>query len=169
MTSATTSSARPTVPASSVARPSSRQTAPLPARARSSLASRMAKPGLASRLEMPPETDRYNDLSYDFTTDVPNKDTEMPAGWETDPNWDSDASVWDKMNGPVKSHSLSPVPELRLQNSLGFPSFPSLPIYIPHHFPIPSSHAFPISPDVASLRSCYLIVPSRDSDSSYHI
>jgi Reverse transcriptase (RNA-dependent DNA polymerase) len=81
----------------------------------------------------------------------------------------------------VKSHSLSPVPELRLRdslgfphpflspvpeprlwNSLGFPSSPSLPIYILHHLPVPSSHAFPISPDVASLRSCDLIVPLRD-------
>jgi hypothetical protein len=57
MTSATTTSSWPTVPTSSVAGPSSRQTAPLPARARSSLASRMAQPGLASCLEMPPETD----------------------------------------------------------------------------------------------------------------
>jgi hypothetical protein len=99
-TSATMTSSWPTTPASSVAGPSSRQTAPLPARAMSSLASRMAKPGLASRLEMPPETDRYNDLSYDFTDDVPSKDTEMPAGWEIDPNWDSDVSVWDEMIDP---------------------------------------------------------------------
>jgi hypothetical protein len=56
-TSATTLSSRPTAPASSVAGPSPRQTAPPPARARSSLASRMSKPGLASRLETPPETD----------------------------------------------------------------------------------------------------------------
>jgi hypothetical protein len=56
-TSTATSSARPTVPASSSARPSSCQTAPLPARARSSLAARMTKPGLASHMEMPPGTD----------------------------------------------------------------------------------------------------------------
>jgi hypothetical protein len=54
----TTSSSHPTAPTSSAAGPSSRQMAPLPARARSSLASRMSKPGLASRLEIPPETDR---------------------------------------------------------------------------------------------------------------
>jgi hypothetical protein len=67
---------------------------------------------------------------------------------------------------------LSLVPEPRLRNSLSFPSTPSLPllpIYIPHHHPVPSSHAIPISPDVASLRSCYLIIPFCDSDSSYHI
>jgi hypothetical protein len=60
----------------------------------------MAQPGLASHLERPPETDRYNDPSYDFTDDVPGKDTEMPVGWEDDPNWDSDTSVWDEMIGP---------------------------------------------------------------------
>jgi hypothetical protein len=100
MTSATTSSSRPTAPASSVAGPSSRQTAPLPARARLSLTSRMSKPGLASRLEIPPETDRYNDPSYDFTHDVPDNGTEMPAGWEINPNWDSNVPLWDKMIDP---------------------------------------------------------------------
>jgi hypothetical protein len=60
----------------------------------------MAQPGLASRLERPPETDQYNDPSYDFTDDVPGKDTEMPAGWEEDPNWVSDASVWEEMIDP---------------------------------------------------------------------
>jgi hypothetical protein len=60
----------------------------------------MTKPGLASRLEIPPEMDRYNDPSGGFTNDVPEEDMAMPAGWEHDPNWDSDASVWDEMNDP---------------------------------------------------------------------
>jgi hypothetical protein len=40
--------------------------------------------------------------------------------------WSGSARPFDH----VKSRSPSPVPELRLRNSLGFPSFPSLPIYI---------------------------------------
>jgi hypothetical protein len=49
---------------------------------------------------MPPETDRYNDPSYDVTDDVPDKDTDVPAGWDNDPNWDSDVSIWDEMIDP---------------------------------------------------------------------
>jgi hypothetical protein len=69
--------------------------------------SQMSKPGLVSRLEIPPETDRYNDPSYDFANNVPNEDTVMPAGWEHDTNWDSDASVYDEMKGPGDSSKAS--------------------------------------------------------------
>jgi hypothetical protein len=51
-------------------------------------------------MEMPPETDRYNDPSGGFTNDVSVEDTAMPAGWEHDPNWDSDVSVWNEMIDP---------------------------------------------------------------------
>jgi hypothetical protein len=93
------SSTRPTARTSSVTGPSSCQTALLPAQARSSLVARMSKPGLASRMEIPPGMDRYNNPSYDFANNVPNEDTAMPAGWEHDPNWDSDTSVCDEMTG----------------------------------------------------------------------
>jgi hypothetical protein len=103
----TSSSTRPTAPASSGAGLSSRQTAPLPARARSSLAARMTKPGLASRMEIPPGMDRFNDQSGVFANDVPDEDTSLPEGWEHNPNWDSDASVWDEMKGPGDSTEAS--------------------------------------------------------------
>jgi hypothetical protein len=54
-------------------------------------------------MEITPGTDQYNDPSYDFTNNLPDKDTAMPAGWEHDPNWDSDASVYDEMTGPGDS------------------------------------------------------------------
>jgi hypothetical protein len=85
--------------------------------------------------------------------------------------------IWVIMDGSKSGIMLGPVPRVRFP-SFGFGtrsvihsflSLPSLPIYIPHHPRVPSSHTFSISPDVASLRSCYLIVPLRDSDSSYHI
>jgi hypothetical protein len=60
----------------------------------------MTNPRLASRIEMPPETDRFNNPSGSFANDVPDTDTPMPEGWENDPNWDSNVSVWDEMKGP---------------------------------------------------------------------
>jgi hypothetical protein len=38
---------------------------------------------------------------------MPDEDTAMPAGWEHDPNWDSDASVYDEMTGPGDSSKTS--------------------------------------------------------------
>jgi hypothetical protein len=85
----------------------------------------------------------------------------------------------------VKSRSPSPVPELRLRNSLGFPqtipesgsrasasvlarlSFVPLASYIYHPYLVPT-HS-PLVLTSLPLRPFYLIVPSRDSDSSYHI
>jgi hypothetical protein len=49
---------------------------------------------------MPPETDRFSNPSGSFANDVPNADMPMPKGWEHDPNWDSEASIWDEMKGP---------------------------------------------------------------------
>jgi hypothetical protein len=42
----------------------------------------MTNPGLASRMEMPPEMDWFNDLSGDLANDTPNTDASMPKGWE---------------------------------------------------------------------------------------
>jgi hypothetical protein len=87
-----TSSARPIAQSLRATGPSSSPTAPLPARAKSGLAAQMSNPGLASRMEMHPKTDCFNDPSGNFANDVPDTDTSMPAGWEDDPNWGSEAS-----------------------------------------------------------------------------
>jgi hypothetical protein len=47
-----------------------------------------------------PEADRFDDPPGDFANDVPTPDTSMPQGWEHDPNWDSDTSIWEQMKGP---------------------------------------------------------------------
>jgi hypothetical protein len=31
---------------------------------------------------------------------MPDEDMPMPEGWDHDPNWDSDTSVYDDMKGP---------------------------------------------------------------------
>jgi hypothetical protein len=51
-------------------------------------------------MEMHPEMDCLNDPSGNFANDEPDADMSMPAGWEQDPNWDSDASIWAQMDGP---------------------------------------------------------------------
>jgi hypothetical protein len=58
-------------------------------------------------MEIPPGMDRYNDPSGGFVNDVPDEETTMPEGWENNPNWDSDASVYDKMKGPGDSTKAS--------------------------------------------------------------
>jgi hypothetical protein len=47
-----------------------------------------------------PKADHFDNLSGDFADNVPVPDTSMPQGWEHNPNWDSDASIWEQMNGP---------------------------------------------------------------------
>jgi hypothetical protein len=96
----TTSTARSTAQSSHATRPSSRLMAPLLAQTKLGLAAQMTSPGLASRMEVPPETDRFNDPSGGFANDVPDVDTPMPEGWEHNPNCDSNMSVWDEMKGP---------------------------------------------------------------------
>jgi HPt (histidine-containing phosphotransfer) domain-containing protein len=95
-----TSSTRPVAQLSHTAGPSSCQTALLPVWAQSGLTAWISNPGLASRIEMHPETGRFDDPSGDVTNDVPDADTSMPEGWENDPNWGSDASTWEQMDGP---------------------------------------------------------------------
>jgi hypothetical protein len=63
--------------------------------------------GLASRMETHPEADRFNNTSGDFANDVPDADTSMPAGWEDDPNWGSDAFVWAEMKDPAEPSKAS--------------------------------------------------------------
>jgi hypothetical protein len=94
--STTTSSTRPGAQASGSAGPSSRQMAPLPARAHSGLAARISQPGLASRMDAHPTADRFNDLPAD---DAPGPDESMPDGWSK-PDWPSDDSMWKHMRGP---------------------------------------------------------------------
>jgi hypothetical protein len=56
--------------------------------------------GLASRIDAHLKADRLNDTPGNLASDVPEPDTAMPEGWESDPNWVSEASVWDEMRGP---------------------------------------------------------------------
>jgi hypothetical protein len=99
-TVSTTSTSTQPIVQSLRAGPSSRPTAPLPARAHSGLAAQLSKPELASCIDVHPEADHYNDRLGNIADDVPEPDMSMPAGWESDPNWGSDASVWDEMRGP---------------------------------------------------------------------
>jgi hypothetical protein len=69
--STVTSSVQSIAHSSRAAGHSSHPTGPLAARARSSLAAWMTKPGLASRMEMPPKTDRYSDLSGSLADTCP--------------------------------------------------------------------------------------------------
>jgi hypothetical protein len=80
--------------------PSSCPMAPLLAQAKTGLTAQISSPGLASRMDVHPETHHFDNLSGDFANDMPIPDTSMPPGWEHDPNWDSDASVWAEMKGP---------------------------------------------------------------------
>jgi hypothetical protein len=57
-------------------------------------------PGLASLIDAHPEADCLNNLLGNFANDGPEPDPSMPDGWESDPNWGSDTSVWDEMGGP---------------------------------------------------------------------
>jgi hypothetical protein len=98
--STTTSSMRPVTQSSRASGPSSRPTAPLLARAHSGLVARITNPELASRIDAHPEADRLNDPPGNFANDGPELDTSMPDGWESNPNWGSDASVWAQMRGP---------------------------------------------------------------------
>jgi hypothetical protein len=97
------SSTRPIAQCSRAAGTSSRPTAPLPARAHSGIAARLSKPGLASHIDAHPEADGFNDPPGNIANDVPEPDTTMPDGWESNPNWGSDASVWALMRGPDDS------------------------------------------------------------------
>jgi hypothetical protein len=65
--------------------------APLPARAHSGLAARIAQPGLASQMDAHPAADRLDD--------APGPDESMPDGW-SDPDWPLDDSVWKHVRGP---------------------------------------------------------------------
>jgi hypothetical protein len=94
--SMTTSSTRPGAQASCSARPSSRPTAPLLARAHSGLAAQISQPGLASRMDAHPAADHFDDPPAD---DMPGQDTSMPDGW-SDPDWPSDHSMWKHMRDP---------------------------------------------------------------------
>jgi hypothetical protein len=92
----TTSSTRPGAQALCSAGPSSRPTAPLPARAHSGLAARISQLGLASRMDAHPAEDRFNDPPAD---DVPRPEKSMPDGW-SDRDWLSDDSMWNHLRGP---------------------------------------------------------------------
>jgi hypothetical protein len=46
------------------------------------------------------EADRLNDPPGNFANDGPEPDPSMPDGWESDPNWGLDASIWDEIGGP---------------------------------------------------------------------
>jgi hypothetical protein len=84
-------------------------TAPLPAQAQSGLAARISNPGLASRIDAHPGVDCFDDPPGDFANDVPAPDISMPPGWEHNPNWDSDMSIWEQMKGPgdaTKAYSM---------------------------------------------------------------
>jgi hypothetical protein len=99
--SATTSLTRPIAQSSRTTGRSSRLTAPLPARAHSRLAAWISNTGLASRIEAHPKADSFDNPPGDFANNVPDLDMSMPPGWEDDnPNWGSDASVWDGLEGP---------------------------------------------------------------------
>jgi hypothetical protein len=98
--STTTSSTQPIAQLSHTAGPSSRPMAPLPTRVQSGLAAQISQPGVASRMDERPEADRFNDTHSEHADDVPAQDTSIPEGWEHDPNWDSDVSVWAQMRGP---------------------------------------------------------------------
>ena len=74
--------------------------APLPVRAHSGLGAQLSQPGLASRIDTPPEVDCFNDPPGNFANDAPEPGTSMPDGWESDPNWGSDASVYAQMRDP---------------------------------------------------------------------
>jgi hypothetical protein len=87
---------QPGAQASCSARPSSRPTAPLPARAHSGLAAQILQPGLASHMDDRPTADCFDDPHAD---DAPEPDESMPDGW-SDPGWPSDDSMWEKMRGP---------------------------------------------------------------------
>jgi hypothetical protein len=91
---------RPVAQSSRTAGPSSWPMAPLQARAHSGLAAQITKPGLASQIDAHPEADCLNDPLANFASDLPEPDTSMPEGWESDPNWGSEVSVWDEMRGP---------------------------------------------------------------------
>jgi hypothetical protein len=69
--------------------------APLPVRAHSGLAARIAQPGLASRMDAHPAADRFDDPPAD---NAPGPDNSMPDGW-SDLDWPSDDSMWQYMRG----------------------------------------------------------------------
>jgi hypothetical protein len=90
-TSTATSLTRPGAQALCSAGPSSRPTAPLPARAQSGLAARISQPGLASCMDARPAADCVNDPLTNLTKATTPPDTSIPDGWDHNPNWDSDA------------------------------------------------------------------------------
>jgi hypothetical protein len=51
-------------------------------------------------MDLHPEMDCFEGPSGDFTDDVPVPDTLMPPGWDDDPNWDSDTSIWTTLKVP---------------------------------------------------------------------
>jgi hypothetical protein len=50
----------------------------MPARAHSGLAARISNPGLASRIDVHPEADCFNDPPGNFAGDVPKPDMSIP-------------------------------------------------------------------------------------------
>jgi hypothetical protein len=54
----------------------------------------LSSPGLASRIEIHPEMDHFNDPSGDFTHDVSIPNILNPPGFKDNPNWDSDMFIW---------------------------------------------------------------------------
>jgi hypothetical protein len=55
---------------------------------------------LAYCIDAHPKADRFNDPPGNIADDVPEPDMSMPDGWESNPNWGSEASVWAQMRGP---------------------------------------------------------------------
>jgi hypothetical protein len=98
--STTTLLTQPIAQSLRTAGPSSRPTAPLPTQAHSGLSGWLSNPGLASHISAHPEANRVNDTPGNLANDVPKLDTAMPDGWESDPNWALEVSVWDEMRGP---------------------------------------------------------------------
>jgi hypothetical protein len=82
-------------------------TAPLPARAHTGLVAQISSLGLASHMDVHPETDCFNNPSGNFADDLPIPDMLMPPGWEHDPNWDSDMSIWATLKGPEDAKASS--------------------------------------------------------------
>jgi hypothetical protein len=59
---------------------------------------------------------------------MPVPDTSMPPGWEDDPNWDSDASIWATLRGPGDTKASSKKHKKRAHNS-EHPSYGILAIH----------------------------------------
>jgi hypothetical protein len=77
--------------------PTSRPTAPIPARAQTGLVTQISSPGLASHMDGHPKTVHFDNPSGDFAGD---RHINASRLGEHDPNWDSDASIWAQMKGP---------------------------------------------------------------------